>query len=265
LRLLNTRTSSNFLVRSGQRRVHVGGLRRPRTERNSLEHVLSNFVSPKGLNRAWDMGKRFSRQYVAYLFGFLFVLSVSDPGKRRVALCDVQREPSSKYKVLRVTGDGSCLFRSVAAGYAILKGQFDAQNHENVSRSLRQRVVEELKKREDEIKWYIEGDFDTYVSNMKNQNVWGGETELLMLTHVLKHPITVYMQDEKKINGEDSLKLIAEYGKEYGQYSEGRSMDSACASPDPIRVLYHGYGHYELMLPSIISSSRSNEWLPSKL
>ena len=43
-------------------------------------------------------------------------------------------------------------------------------------------------------------------------------------------PITVYMKDKNS----GSLKIIAEYGQEYGK-------------DDPVRVLYHGYGHYDAL------------------
>lgn len=78
---------------------------------------------------------------------------------------------------------------------------------------------------------FIEGDFDTYVSQMRKPHVWGGEPELLMLSHVLRVPITVYMHDNKY----GGLISIAEYGQEYG-------------TDNPIRVLYHGYGHYDALL-----------------
>uniref|UniRef100_A0A453L4L8 OTU domain-containing protein n=1 Tax=Aegilops tauschii subsp. strangulata TaxID=200361 RepID=A0A453L4L8_AEGTS len=43
-------------------------------------------------------------------------------------------------------------------------------------------------------------------------------------------PITVYMREEAA----GGLIAIAEYGQEYGK-------------EDPIRVLYHGCGHYEAL------------------
>jgi hypothetical protein len=47
-------------------------------------------------------------------------------------------------------------------------------------------------------------------------------------------PITVYMHDEEA----GGLIAIAEYGQEYSK-------------DDPIRVLYHGFGHYDaLHLPA---------------
>lgn len=33
---------------------------------------------------------------------------------------------------------------------------------------------------------YLDGDFDTYITHMRQPHVWGGEPELLMASHVLK-------------------------------------------------------------------------------
>lgn len=43
-------------------------------------------------------------------------------------------------------------------------------------------------------------------------------------------PITVHMYEKNSC----CLKIVAEYGQEYGK-------------EDPIRVLYHGYGHYDVL------------------
>lgn len=47
---------------------------------------------------------------------------------------------------------------------------------------------------------------------------------------ICRMPITVNMKDKKS----GILKIIAEYGQEYGK-------------DNPIRVLYHGYGHYDAL------------------
>ncbi|RYR01135.1 hypothetical protein Ahy_B06g079978 [Arachis hypogaea] len=44
-------------------------------------------------------------------------------------------------------------------------------------------VVEELMKRCEETKWFIEGDFDTYLKRIQQPYVWGGEPVLLMASH----------------------------------------------------------------------------------
>jgi hypothetical protein len=52
---------------------------------------------------------------------------------------------------------------------------------------LRNKVADELIKRRDTTEWFIEGDFDNYVERMRQPHVWGGEPELLMLSHVLEY------------------------------------------------------------------------------
>ncbi|KAF7831576.1 OTU domain-containing protein [Senna tora] len=103
------------------------------------------------------------------------------------------------YTFKKIVGDGRCLFRSIVYGA-----------------SLR----------------FIDGDFDTYVSEIRKCNVWGGEPELLMASHVLQMPIVVYMKDGYYNGG---FKRIAEYGQElYG-------------NENPIMVVYNGSTHYDAL------------------
>ncbi|KAK6116589.1 hypothetical protein DH2020_049695 [Rehmannia glutinosa] len=155
---------------------------------------------------------------------------------------------------LGIPGDGRCLFRSVVHGACLRAGKpspSESQEKE-LADELRATVADEFIKRRADSEWFVEGDFDTYVEQMRQPHVWGGEPELLMSSHVLhvslshlnegkyakdqifRVPITVHMWDKKK----NCLKIIAEYGQEYGK-------------ENPIRVLYHGYGHYDaLHIPS---------------
>ncbi|KAL3523546.1 hypothetical protein ACH5RR_016380 [Cinchona calisaya] len=91
-------------------------------------------------------------------------------------------------------------------------------------------VVGELLKRRKE--WFIEGDFDAYVERIEKPYVWGGEPELLMASHVLKMPLSVFMIDRSS----GSLVNIAKYGEEYKEDEQ-----------NPINVLFHGYGHYDIL------------------
>lgn len=59
------------------------------------------------------------------------------------------------------------------------------------------------------------------------------EYVLMVCNPSCRVPITVYMLDNKT-NG---LQIIAEYGQEYGK-------------ENPVRVLYHGYGHYDALQSS---------------
>ncbi|CAA7060630.1 unnamed protein product [Microthlaspi erraticum] len=137
------------------------------------------------------------------------------------------------YSIIGIPGDGRCLFRSVAHGFCLRSGKVAPSEHtqRKLADELRNRVADEFIKRREESEWFVEGDFDTYVTQIREPQVWGGEPELFMASHVLQMPITVYMKDEKA----GGLLSIAEYGQEYGK-------------EDPIRVLYHGFGHYDALL-----------------
>lgn len=148
--------------------------------------------------------------------------------------CAHGKKVHKEYSVTGIPGDGRCLFRSVAHGACIRSGKpipnEDLQR--KLADELRTLVADEFIKRRAETEWFIEGHFDTYVSQIRKPHVWGGEPELLMASHVLQMPITVYMREEAA----GGLIAIAEYGQEYG------NEDSI-----PIQVLYHGYGHYEAL------------------
>ncbi|PPD95300.1 hypothetical protein GOBAR_DD07675 [Gossypium barbadense] len=141
-----------------------------------------------------------------------------------------------------IPGDGRCLFRSVIHGAWLRSGKQSPSEscQKDLADELRDKVVDEFIKRRADTEWFLEGDFDNYVVQMRQPHIWGGEPELLMCSHVLQTPITVYMRDKNTV----TLKIISEYGQEYGK-------------ENPIKVLYHGYGHYEvLMSPENSASSK---------
>ncbi|XP_020539242.1 OVARIAN TUMOR DOMAIN-containing deubiquitinating enzyme 4 isoform X2 [Jatropha curcas] len=146
---------------------------------------------------------------------------------------------------LGIPGDGRCLFRSVVHGACLRAGKPSPSEslEKELADDLRAKVADEFIKRRRDTEWFLEDDFDTYVGQMRQPHVWGGEPELLMSSHVLKMPITVYMRDRSS----GSLKIIAEYGQEYGK-------------ENPICVLYHGYGHYDA-LRSQIAVAQSKQYL----
>ncbi|KAF5187423.1 Tic-like protein [Thalictrum thalictroides] len=139
---------------------------------------------------------------------------------------------SLKYRVIGVPGDGRCLFRAVSYGACMKSGEEpDEKRQMKLADDLRARVVDELLKRRQETEWIIEGDFDMYVNSIQRPNAWGGEPELLMASHVLRVPISVYMIDRSS----GDLVNIANYGHEYGK------------EESHIQVLFHGYGHYDVL------------------
>ncbi|CAN6449127.1 unnamed protein product [Victoria cruziana] len=131
-----------------------------------------------------------------------------------------------------IPGDGRCLFRSVVHGACLRLGKpSPSESHQKaLADELRAKVADEFVKRRADSEWFLECDFDSYIKHIRKPHTWGGEPELLMASHVLKMPITVCMREKSS----ESLVVISEYGQEYGR-------------EDPIRVLYHGYGHYDAL------------------
>ncbi|XP_011010409.1 PREDICTED: uncharacterized protein LOC105115268 isoform X2 [Populus euphratica] len=152
---------------------------------------------------------------------------------------DVKQDSSgstvgSDYKVTGVLADGRCLFRAIAHMACLRNGEDapDENRQRELADELRAQVVDELLKRREETEWFIEGDFDAYVKRIQQPYVWGGEPELLMASHVLKTMISVFMRDRTTGN----LVNIVNYGEEY-------QKDEV----NPINVLFHGYGHYDIL------------------
>lgn len=149
-----------------------------------------------------------------------------------VKRCEIINE--RPFKVTGVLADGRCLFRAIAHGACLRSGEEvpDEERQRELADELRAQVVDELLKRRKETEWFIEGDFDTYVKEIQQPYVWGGEPELLMASHVLKKPIAVFMV----VQSSGNLVNIANYGEEYQKDKES-----------PINVLFHGYGHYDIL------------------
>ncbi|XP_025878195.1 uncharacterized protein [Oryza sativa Japonica Group] len=159
-------------------------------------------------------------------------------GKRRIAARRMSDRELRPLRSIRITGDGRCLFRSVAYGACLRRGKQSPSDsiQKELADELRSKVADEFVRRRGDTEWFLEGDFESYVRQIRKPHVWGGEPELLMCSHVLRMPITVYMYTK----GSDSPRIIAEYGQEYGK-------------DNPICVLYDGYGHYDALQPSLSS------------
>lgn len=153
---------------------------------------------------------------------------------KSVVNSDEGDQNSANYRVTGVPADGRCLFRAIAHMACLRNGEEapDENRQRELADELRAQVVDELLKRRKEAEWFIEGDFDAYVERIEKPYVWGGEPELLMASHVLKTSISVYMVDRSS----GSLINISNYGEEYRK--EGES---------PINLLFHGYGHYDIL------------------
>ncbi|KAJ8527528.1 hypothetical protein K7X08_014979 [Anisodus acutangulus] len=200
---------------------------------------------PENSCKIWRNSGQRNHTSAGLFIGFLACCSASEPvraevsGESRGNNCDSSttgyshgKKVYTDYSVIGIPGDGRCLFRSVAHGACLRSGKPppDENLQRQLADELRARVADEFIKRREETEWFIEGDFNTYVAQIRKCHVWGGEPELLMASHALQMPISVYMYDEDACG----LISIAEYGQEYG-------MDN------PIKVLYHGFGHYDAL------------------
>ncbi|RAL45582.1 hypothetical protein DM860_009446 [Cuscuta australis] len=160
--------------------------------------------------------------------------AVPSAGQADKISSDSSGHTPSNYRVTGVAADGRCLFRAIAHVACLRSGGEapDENRQRELADELRANVVNELLQRQKEAEWFIEGDFDAYIKSIEKPYEWGGEPELLMASHVLKTPISVYMID--KIS--KSLINISSYGEEYGKAGE-----------NPIKILFHGYGHYDIL------------------
>ena len=152
----------------------------------------------------------------------------------RAAKSSSASSSASSYAVFPVVGDGRCLFRSVAVARSLSERGERLEEKDELAHAdaLREAAVNELLERRDETEWFIEGDFDDYCARMRRNTSWGGEPEILMLTHVLASPISVYMES-------DGLRRIARYGEDL--YLNEPQFEN-------LAVLFHGGGHYEALL-----------------
>ncbi|KAK6144691.1 hypothetical protein DH2020_021511 [Rehmannia glutinosa] len=163
---------------------------------------------------------------------------LTDPDPDPESNCEVayksKIDASCNYRVTGVTADGRCLFRAIAHMSCLRNGEEapDENRQRELADELRAQVVEELLKRRKEVEWFIEDEFDVYVKRIQQPYAWGGEPELIMCSHVLRVPISVYMKERSS----SSLMKIANYGEEYKK-DEENSID----------VLFHGYGHYDIL------------------
>lgn len=151
---------------------------------------------------------------------------------------DVQKQ----YQLVRIAGDGRCLFRALSLGACMLtktdqSARMSFQEHTEMADALRLQVCNELYKRKDDIMPFLDEDFDKYVIKMKQPSCWGGEPELAVAIHAIKHPVFVYSSQ-----GGTNMVLVSKYGED--EYPEKPA----------IRLLYHRPGHYDLLVQAPITA-----------
>lgn len=94
---------------------------------------------------------------------------------------------------------------------------------------LRKLVCEKMCSKRDDISPFLEVEFDQYIDSMSQPSTWGGEPELSVVPDCLNRPVEVYM------SGATGLQVMSTYS--------GAEM----ISKDPVKVLFNGIGHYDLL------------------
>lgn len=137
--------------------------------------------------------------------------------------------------IVRVKGDGRCLYRSIARSLADeesrqLPAHLETKDADAL-RHLAWRTMCVERAQEFVRKNIVEGSLRAYCAQMRSPSFFAGEAEILALSDALKIPISVFLD-----NGRGALRSIATYGEKYKKSGKN------------IRVLYNGTNHYNAVL-----------------
>jgi len=79
---------------------------------------------------------------------------------------------------------------------------------------------------------------DTYCKRVQSPGFWGGESELLVLSMMLRQPICVYLPAPK---GKLGFRPFVTYGEKFAKAKSG-------AQRKVVKLLYSNGNHYDLLL-----------------
>ena len=149
---------------------------------------------------------------------------------------------------VKVKPDGRCLFRSLVLGLAANKGTvLSSQQEEKEADLLRGACAEALcpslesraKYPEAVLSIKAEMTIQEYCKRVTLPNFWGGESELLVLTQLLRQPVTIYLPAD----GGRSLGYtpLVSYGTQFATTKSGQPRKK-------VKLLYSNGNHYDLLL-----------------
>ena len=158
------------------------------------------------------------------------------------------RRKGEFYDVVRVRGDGRCMFRALALALANVAGRvMTSGEEEREADELRLAVAESLCRTPDKRQDFSEAvmaisyeqGLETYCRRILEPAFWGGEPELLVLSRLIKRPIMVYIHASQAKNAEGhGFVAIQTYGEEFSKGGKRK----------PCRLLYNGENHYDLLI-----------------
>ncbi|PSC69777.1 OTU domain-containing protein [Micractinium conductrix] len=170
-------------------------------------------------------------------------------------------------RVVRVAGDGRCMFRALAQGLARNQGRFlGGGAEEQEADQLRLAVAEALCRtaaRRNEFAQAVyaveaEDKMQNYCRRIMAPTFWGGEPELLVLSQMLRVPILVYIpaREAGSRGGGSGYVPIQTYGEQFLHGSGKKKKAGGGGGGKPagkkkrrvVRLLYSGSNHYDLLL-----------------
>ena len=143
-----------------------------------------------------------------------------------------ERVERSGLKIVKVEGDGNCLFRAVSQ--QLINNDYSKKNYS--IEKLRKKTVKYIKENSDKL--WDEGKvdqeyIDNYIQNMSKDGTWGTDLEIRVLSRILKINIFVITTNQNS-SGNTLVSLISPE-----QTSGGKSSDKDI-------ILYNIYGiHYD--------------------
>ena len=173
-----------------------------------------------------------------------------------------------RFREVPIDGDGRCLFRALAQANHIAaamdlkeerKIMLLGPDEEKVQADfLRHKVCDLLLERRADVEPFIEfgggggiakGGYEEYVNQMRLVSTWGGEPELAMSAEVLGRDVLVFARKSRAVYVEISTYFP-------------REKKVNPKNTTKVNLLFHSFGHYDLLVPNI--SSDINVCLPPR-
>lgn len=184
---------------------------------------------------------------------FASISSIPALGKKPAQpLFDLARLASEEQlRVIRIKGDGRCMFRALALGLARNHGRILGPAAEEAEADqLRLAVAEALcrtQQRRNEfgaavLSLQAEDSLQNYCRRILSPTFWGGEPELLVLSKMLSVPIYVYVAKSDAGRSGHGYVPIQKYGEEFSKPKKNGKKRR------PVRLLYTNGNHYDLLL-----------------
>ncbi|THU50011.1 hypothetical protein C4D60_Mb06t15590 [Musa balbisiana] len=155
--------------------------------------------------------------------------------------------------LLKVKGDGRCMFRALVKGMANNKGLvLNPRQETDEADDLRMAVKEVICDGETERPQYeealiaitVDESLKRYCQRIERSDFWGGESELLVLSKLCQQPIIVYIPEHEHTHGTwgNGFIPITQYGSEFGKKLRNGKQKA------PVRLLFSGRNHYDLLV-----------------